>query len=138
MQRRDFDSTSMTWSLFLLIAFVTTLIFVSLFWFIGKRARNQNFYFAFMAMLVLYEIGIGAFWSFLFFGFRLSQWLPAYRASHLDSFYNFMDSNWEITMWLFLGSVILEFMALCSLALYLQARAQALQDSKNHPRETNV
>ncbi|MCL7040912.1 hypothetical protein MKW94_009655 [Papaver nudicaule] len=131
--RTDPHSATPTRLLFLLM--VETLIFVSLFWFIGKRARNQYFYFAFMAMLVLHEIGIA---SFLFFAFRLSQWVPTYKASSLDSVYRFMDSNGEIMMWFLLGSVILEIVALCLLALYLQARNQAIHDSKNHPTEINT
>ncbi|KAI3997553.1 hypothetical protein MKX01_029384 [Papaver californicum] len=81
-----------------------------------------------MVILVLSEIGLGA---FVAFDRRWIESIPKDKTGKLYSIYAFMESNWKILRWVALGVVILEVLALL-LAIGVQlSRTRGLYDSSD-------
>lgn len=58
-----------------------------------------------MAILVLFEIGLGA---FVAYDRRWKERIPKDETGKLNSSYAFIETNWEILRWVALGAVVLE------------------------------
>ncbi|MCL7045161.1 hypothetical protein MKW94_016406 [Papaver nudicaule] len=103
---------SSAWFLIFFITVGTILSVISCSGCIGIAAKNRcclYFYSVFMAILLLSEIGLGA---FIAFDRKWKERIPNDKTGKLHSSYGFMVSNWKILRWVALGAVILEVLAL--------------------------
>ncbi|KAF8395901.1 hypothetical protein HHK36_019856 [Tetracentron sinense] len=129
-QSKDSDKLPSAWFLFLFVAIGAILFVISCFGCLGTAARSRCclcFYAAFMAGLVLTEIGLAA---FVFFHHNWEEHIPTDKTGNFHSIYNFLHSHWKIIKWVALAAVILEVMALL-LALYVRAMNRTSYDSSD-------
>ncbi|KAI3892505.1 hypothetical protein MKX03_018066 [Papaver bracteatum] len=117
------------WFLIFFIIVGTILFAVSCSGCIGISAKNRcclYLYSVFMAILILFEIGLGA---FVAYDRRWKERIPKDKTGKLNSSYAFIESNWKICRWVALGAVILEVLALLLSIVVQLSRTRAFYDS---------
>ncbi|XP_026432610.1 tobamovirus multiplication protein 2A-like isoform X2 [Papaver somniferum] len=122
---------SSVWFLIFFIAVGTILFAISCSGCIGISARNRcclYLYSVFMAILVLFEIGLGA---FVAYDRRWKERIPKDKTGKLNSSYAFIETNWEILRWVALGAVVLEVLALLLSVGAQLSRTRAFYDSSD-------
>ncbi|KAI3839604.1 hypothetical protein MKW92_041396, partial [Papaver armeniacum] len=117
--------------LIFLIAFGTILFAISCSGCVGISAKNHcclYLYTVFMAILILSEIGLGA---FVAYDRRWKERIPKDKTGKLNSSYAFIESNWKIFRWVALGTVILEVLALLLSIVVQLSSTRAFYDSSD-------
>ncbi|RZC86736.1 hypothetical protein C5167_030090 [Papaver somniferum] len=96
---------------------------------VSSHARVIKYlYSVFMAILVLFEIGLGA---FVAYDRRWKERIPKDKTGKLNSSYAFIETNWEILRWVALGAVVLEVLALLLSVGAQLSRTRAFYDSSD-------